>query len=126
MLEAVRDIRRDSAIPIVLYIYFNLVHRYGVEAFIRDAAQAGVDGLLVLDLPPEEGDEYERFMRQAGLCAICHTVFTPHVDSEGKLTGSFPEQTPYLEWAHSSFGQDASGEVYLVDYGGFLLRLESR
>ncbi|MHC1764169.1 MAG: tryptophan synthase subunit alpha [Verrucomicrobiia bacterium] len=70
VLKAVQNIRRDAAIPIVLYIYFNLVHRYGVEAFIQDAAQAGVDGLLVLDLPPEEGDEYERFMRQAGLCAI--------------------------------------------------------
>jgi len=51
---------------------------------------------------PVEGSHTE----EAGLCAICHTVFTPHVDSEGKLTGSFPEQTPYLEWAHSSFGKD--------------------
>ncbi len=70
VLETVQTIRRDSAIPIVLYIYYNLVHRYGVQAFIQDAAQAGVDGLLVLDLPPEEGGEYERLMSQAGLCAI--------------------------------------------------------
>lgn len=70
VLETVGKIRRDSAMPIVLYIYFNLVHRYGVRAFIQDAARAGVDGLLVLDLPPEEGAEYEQLMREADLCAI--------------------------------------------------------
>jgi len=70
VLETVAAIRRESQIPIVLYIYFNLVHRRGVEQFIRDAAQSGVDGLLVLDLPPEESDDYESLMRQAGLCNI--------------------------------------------------------
>jgi tryptophan synthase alpha chain len=70
VLETVAAIRRESQIPIVLYIYFNLIHRRGVEQFIRDAAQAGVDGLLVLDLPPEESETYEALMRQAGLCNI--------------------------------------------------------
>src|ERR1019366_10491399 len=70
VLETVAGIRRESQIPIVLYIYFNLIHRRGVEQFIREAAQAGVDGLLVLDLPPEESDSYEALMRQAGLCNI--------------------------------------------------------
>src|SRR5664279_5655058 len=70
VLETVAGIRRESQIPIVLYIYFNLIHRYGVERFVRDAAQAGVDGLLVLDLPPEESNGYESLMRQAGLCNI--------------------------------------------------------
>src|SRR3954464_14994431 len=49
VLETVAAIRKDSQIPIVLYIYFNLMHHYGVERFIADAARAGVDGLLVLD-----------------------------------------------------------------------------
>ncbi len=70
VLATAAAIRRESQIPIVLYIYFNLVQRHGVERFIRDAAQAGVDGLLVLDLPPEEGENYETLMRQAGLCNI--------------------------------------------------------
>ena len=70
VLDIVAAIRRESQIPIVLYIYFNLIHRRGVEQFIRDAAKAGVDGLLVLDLPPEESDTYEALMRQAGLCNI--------------------------------------------------------
>jgi tryptophan synthase alpha chain len=70
VLETVAAIRRDSQIPIVLYIYFNLIHRYGLEKFIRDAAKAGVDGLLVLDLPPEESAAYEGLMEKEGLCNI--------------------------------------------------------
>ena len=70
VLETVAAIRQQSQIPMVLYIYFNLIHRRGVGRFIQDSAQAGVDGLLVLDLPPEESDNYEALMRRAGLCNI--------------------------------------------------------
>ncbi len=70
VLATVAAIRRNSQIPIVLYIYFNLIHRVGLEPFIRAAARAGVDGLLVLDLPPEESNRYESLMRRAGLCHI--------------------------------------------------------
>jgi tryptophan synthase alpha chain len=70
VLETIRLIRRESQTPIVLYIYFNLLHRYGFKKFIHDAAKAGVDGFLVLDLPPEESENYETMMREAGLCVI--------------------------------------------------------
>ena len=70
VLETVAAIRKQSQIPIVLYIYFNLVHKRGLKQFISEAARAGVDGLLVLDLPPEESDNYEQLMRNAGLCNI--------------------------------------------------------
>src|SRR5579864_7252391 len=70
VLGTVKAIRGDSQIPVVLYVYFNLLHRYGFKKFIEDAARAGVDGLLVLDLPPEESENYEAMMRDAGLCVI--------------------------------------------------------
>lgn len=70
VLEMVNALRTESQIPVVLYIYFNLIHRYGIEKFISDARDSGVDGLLVLDLPPEESDNYEDLMRKAGLCNI--------------------------------------------------------
>ena len=70
VLETVAAIRSESELPIVLYIYFNLAHCYGLERFIHDSAKAGVDGLLVLDLPPEESGNYEPLMRAAGLCNI--------------------------------------------------------
>src|SRR5438477_4088157 len=70
VLETVAAIHQDSTMPIVLYIYFNLVHRHGLQKFIQDAARAGVDGLLVLDLPPEEAGPYEQIMRAEGVCNI--------------------------------------------------------
>ena len=70
VLQTVTGIRQKSQIPIVLYIYFNLIHRHGLEKFIADAAQAGVNGLLALDLPPEESENYEALMAKAGLCVI--------------------------------------------------------
>ena len=70
VLETVAAIRQQSQIPVVLYIYFNLMHRHGLDKFINDAARAGVDGLLALDLPPEESENYEALMAKAGLCVI--------------------------------------------------------
>lgn len=70
VLDTVAAIRKESKIPIVLYIYFNLLHQHGLEKFIKDAATAGVDGLLVLDLPPEESENYEALMKGAGVCVI--------------------------------------------------------
>jgi tryptophan synthase alpha chain len=62
--------RRRFQLPVVFYIYFNLVHHYGVKKFAKDAAAAGVDGVLALDLPPEETDGFEQILRQAGLHPI--------------------------------------------------------
>lgn len=54
VLECVRQIRKRSEIPIVLYTYLNPIFQFGLADFHREAASAGVDGLLILDLPPEE------------------------------------------------------------------------
>jgi tryptophan synthase alpha chain len=57
-LDLVRGFRqRDTATPIVLMGYFNPISAYGVDTFLKDAKAAGVDGLIVVDLPPEEDDE---------------------------------------------------------------------
>ena len=85
VLEAVSGIRKESQIPIVLYIYFNLIHHYGTERFIADAARAGVDGLLVLDLPPEEGENYEALMERAGLCNIYMVAPTTPEERIGRI-----------------------------------------
>jgi tryptophan synthase alpha chain len=57
VFEPVRRIREFSASPIVFYTYYNLVFANGVDAYIREAKEAGVDGILTLDLPPEEAGE---------------------------------------------------------------------
>jgi len=85
LLATIAAIRQDSQIPIVLYIYFNLIHKVGLERFIRDAARAGVDGLLILDLPPEESDNYEALMKRAGLCHIYLVAPTTQEDRMEKI-----------------------------------------
>ena len=54
VMDMLKEIRAQSQIPIVLYMYFNLIYAYGIERFCLHAFQAGADGLLILDLPPEE------------------------------------------------------------------------
>jgi tryptophan synthase alpha chain len=71
VLRTVGGLRRGGCqIPIVFYVYFNLLHHYGLKKFVRDASAAGVDGVLALDLPPEEAGVYEEAMNRAGLRPI--------------------------------------------------------
>lgn len=75
VLQMVRDFRsRDTATPIVLMGYANPVERYdqkhGADAFIRDAAAAGVDGVLIVDYPPEECETFAAKLRANGLDLI--------------------------------------------------------
>ncbi len=70
VLECVREIRRISQLPIVLYTYMNPIYRYGFERFHRDAEAAGVDGLLILDLPPDEDAQNAELSQRTGLKRI--------------------------------------------------------
>src|SRR6266545_3481427 len=57
-LEAIRRVRRRTAIPMMIFSYFNPLLQYGLERIARDARSAGVDGILVTDMTPEEAQEY--------------------------------------------------------------------
>jgi tryptophan synthase alpha chain len=70
VLELVAEFRRDSAIPIVLFGYANPFLRYGAERLARDAVASGADGLLCVDLPPEEADDLQQATDAAGLDMI--------------------------------------------------------
>ncbi len=77
ILGAVARFRQaDTDTPIVLMGYYNPVFRYGVDQFVKDAATAGVDGLIIVDLPPEESDELTPQARAAGLDFIRLTAPT--------------------------------------------------
>ena len=80
-LDLVRAFRReDEATPLVLMGYFNPIFVYGAEAFARDAAAAGADGLIVVDLPPEEDAELRPHAARAGL--RCIRLVTPTTDEQ--------------------------------------------
>ena len=76
LVKAFRETDADT--PIVLMGYYNPIYVYGVEAFLRDAKAAGVDGLIVVDLPPEEDQELCLPARDAGLNFI--RLATPTTD----------------------------------------------
>lgn len=70
-LGMVRELRqRGMTTPVLLMGYMNPIMAYGVERFIRDAQQAGVEGLIVPDLPPEESAEIEHYCQQYGLAYV--------------------------------------------------------
>jgi len=83
ILAAVGRFRKiDDETPIVLMGYYNPVFRYGVDRFCADAVAAGVDGIIIVDLPPEESDELTPQARAAGLDFIRLTAPT---SDDGRL-----------------------------------------
>jgi tryptophan synthase alpha chain len=70
ILALVTELRKHTQIPIILFGYFNPIFRYGCERLCADAKRAGVDGLLVVDLPPEEAVELSAPARADGLDLI--------------------------------------------------------
>jgi tryptophan synthase alpha chain len=78
ILAMIAALRLTSAIPIVLFGYYNPILSYGPERFAADAAASGVDGILVVDLPPEEAGELRKYTDKAGLAFI--TLIAPTTD----------------------------------------------
>lgn len=70
VLALVADVRAMSAIPLILMTYYNLIFKYGEERFVRDAVAAGLDGLILPDLPPEEAGTLIPPAKKAGLDTI--------------------------------------------------------
>ena len=100
VLQLVRDLREQSDVPIVVFSYLNPVLRYGFERFAEDAARAGVDGALLIDLGIEEAERYVHEMRARGLDCIFLVTQTTRAARVGQIAG------------HSS------GFVYLVSRAG--------
>ncbi len=70
VLGLVADVRRTSKVPLILMTYYNLVFKYGEERFVHDAVAAGLDGLILPDLPPEEAGSLISPAKKAGLDTI--------------------------------------------------------
>ena len=100
-LELVQEFRKqDSETPLILMGYYNPIYIYGVDAFLAAAKAAGVDGLIVVDLPPEEDDELCIPANKAGMNFI--RLATPTTD-EARLPAVL---------------QNTSGFVYYVSITG--------
>ena len=101
VLGFVRQFRvADPTTPVVLMGYANPVERYGLSTFVADASAAGVDGVLIVDYPPEECEDFAAQLRAAGLDAIFLLAPT---SSEARM---------------AQVGRLASGYVYYVSLKG--------
>ena len=88
ILSLVSELRRETEIPIVLFGYFNPIFHYGCARLCADAARAGVDGLLVVDLPSEEAGELRDPARANGLDLIYLLAPTTPVERARKVARS--------------------------------------
>jgi tryptophan synthase alpha chain len=100
VLDAVRMIRRHSEIPLLLFGYYNPFFAYGLEKLAADASEAGVDGILSVDLPPEEAEEFKIYTDNKGLNLVF--LLAPNSTAE----------------RISLVAKHASGFVYLVSVTG--------
>jgi tryptophan synthase alpha chain len=98
VLQSVRDFRRrDADTPVVLMGYLNPVEIRGAEAFAREAADAGVDGVLLVDLPPEEAGEFRAAFAAGDTHAPVHLiVLASPTTSDARLDALYREAQGYL------------------------------
>ena len=78
IFDLVVKIRKNTAIPLVFMTYANVVFSYGTERFIKRAAEIGMDGLILPDVPFEEKEEFDRVCREYGLDLISLIAPTSH------------------------------------------------
>lgn len=88
VLHLVRDFRLRSQTPVVLMGYYNPVLQYGPERFAEEAAAAGVDGVLLVDLPPEEAEELRPHLRRFNVAMIHLLAPTTPAERRREIAGS--------------------------------------
>jgi len=93
VLEMIAGLRDSITVPIVLFGYYNPILSFGPKKFAHEAARSGVDGVLVVDLPPEEKNELTRYTDKEGIHFI--TLVSP-VSTGERLTGIIDEAQGFL------------------------------
>lgn len=88
VLDMVRRLREETAIPIILFGYYNLILQYRVDKFCSDARSAGADGVLVVDLPPEESADMTNGHRESEFPLIRLIAPTTPAERMRRIAGS--------------------------------------
>jgi tryptophan synthase alpha chain len=88
-LEIIREIRKHSEVPIVLFGYYNPIFQYGIDRFGRDAAVAGADGILIVDLPYQEWSELELPPDLYRVPLLTPTTPVAHAETSCRMGGGF-------------------------------------
>jgi len=122
ILATVRRIREHTNIPIILMGYYNPILHYGPRRFAEEAASAGVDGLLLVDLPPEEAGELTAFLRSAGLDLITLLAPTTPADRMARLAAAAEGFLYYV----SMTGVTGAGQVDAAAIEDAVISLKSQ
>ncbi|TVR08866.1 MAG: tryptophan synthase subunit alpha [Planctomycetota bacterium] len=85
LFASVERIRAQSQVPILLYTYLNPILSYGTQRFAADAVACGIDGVLILDLPPDETPDFLPRLREHGLATVCLATPNTHDDRKAFL-----------------------------------------
>lgn len=88
LFDLVRDFRIDSSAPVVILTYANLIMRRGINKFYQDAAFAGIDGVVIADVPYEESPPFVQAAEKAGVCPIMMVSPTTSPERLDKIIGS--------------------------------------
>jgi len=70
IFSMIKNVRKKTELPMILFTYLNPVYKYGMKKFVEDTKKYGIDGVLILDFSPEESEDYIKDMRNAGLDTI--------------------------------------------------------
>jgi tryptophan synthase alpha chain len=122
VLEAVREIRRKSELPLLLFSYFNPLLQHGLERLAGEAKDCGVDGVLVTDLPPEEAGEWIAHARKADL----DTVFLASPTSPLERLAKVAEASRGFVYAVSRTGVTGERQSLSGDAKPLVARLRAR
>ena len=121
-LQVARELRKgDDTTPIVMMGYYNPIYSRGVDTFLRDAKEAGVDGLIIVDLPPEEDDELCIPAQAAGMNFI--RLATPTTD-DARLPAVLQNTSGFVYYV-SITGITGAASAQATDVGPEVARIKS-
>lgn len=121
-LEAASEIRQQAAVPLVFMTYYNPVLNFGLDSFCQSCTTAGINGLIVPDLPPEEGVELEEVSRQNNIDLIYLLAPT----STGERITAVAERSRGFIYLVSLTGVTGARDTLPLELGDFIKKVRQK